>query len=382
MKNSKSVFLVNVGEPLPIEGNREHRMCAWKSQLEDVGYNVRYFTTDFEHQRKKWVYETPEGYILLKSYISYKRNVGLKRVLNHFLLSISLLKALHFQKKPDVIIVSYPTILLAFASLIYGKFNSVKVVVDVRDKWPDIFLIHPILICLLWPLFVIKKMIFRYADDVIAISPNYFKWAFPNRSLQLNRVLPLAQPNVKRKDRCISASNPIRLIFAGSLGSTYDLNMMFSIHDILIKNKVSFIIDVCGDGPKRIWFEEQIKSKRFIKLHGWMSKAELQEKMDNAHFGLMLYNANAPQGWPNKLIEYMANGLPIINTLTGESWELIDQESLGLNCSSADLNIFISWIFDLLQNDSEYIGYVQRNYELHQNRFNDKSIFKNLINIL
>jgi glycosyltransferase involved in cell wall biosynthesis len=383
LKNSKLLFLVNVGEPLPLGGNREHRMCAWKRQLEAVGFQVKFFTTDFEHQRKQWVYEAPEGYILLKSYISYKANIDFRRVLNHLLLSISLFRAFLCQNtKPDVIIVSYPTVLLAFASLIYGKLHGVKVVVDVRDKWPDIFLIHPLFILLIWPLYVIKKIVFRYADYVTSISPNYLKWAMPNRSIDFDYVLPLAQPNVKIIERSISSSSPIKLIFAGTLGSTYDLNAIFLIHDILIKNDFSFIIDVCGDGPKKTWFEDQMKSRSFIQFHGWLSKSELQDKMDNAHFGLMLYNNNAPQGWPNKLIEYMANGLPIINTLTGESWELIEQEGLGVNCNSSEFITLINWIFELLNNESKYIGYVQRNYELHKNRFNDESIFNQLKNIL
>lgn len=383
MKNSKLLFLVNVGEPLPLGGNREHRMCAWKRQLEADGFQVKFFTTDFEHQRKQRVHDAPEGYILLKSYISYKANIDFRRVLNHLLLSTSLFRAFLCQnKKPDVIIVSYPTVLLAFASLIYGKLQGVKVVVDVRDKWPDIFLIHPLFILFIWPLYIIKKIVFRYADYVTSISPNYYKWAMPNRTIDFNYVLPLAQPNVKKMERSISASSPIKFIFAGTLGSTYDLKAIFSIHDVLIRNNISFIIDICGDGPKRTWFEDQIKSRSCIQFHGWLSKSELQEKMDNSHFGLMLYNNNAPQGWPNKLMEYMANGLPIINTLTGESWELIEQEGLGVNCNSSEFITLINWIFELLNNESKYIGYVQRNYELHKNRFNDESIFNQLKNIL
>jgi hypothetical protein len=99
LRNSKLLFLINVGEPLPLQGNREHRMCAWKRQLEFDGFEVDFFTTDFEHQRKQWVHEAPEGYILLKSYISYKKNIDFRRVLNHLLLSISLFRTFLYQKK-------------------------------------------------------------------------------------------------------------------------------------------------------------------------------------------------------------------------------------------------------------------------------------------
>lgn len=383
MKNSKLVYLINAGEPLPSEGNREHRMCKWKSQLECEGFRVIFFTTDFEHQRKKWVQEFPDGYFMLKSYIPYKKNISFRRLLNHFFLGLSLFKALQGQsQKPDVIIVSYPTILLAFASILFGKIRRVKVIVDVRDKWPDVFLIHPIFILFIWPLFMIKKIIFSKADHLIAISPHYYKWASPYRIIQMCNVLPLAQPNVKKVKRYLSASEPIHLIFSGTLGSTYDLNMIISIHDILIEKKINFVIDVCGDGPKKKWLEDQIIFKKNIKLHGWLNKSDLQVKLDNAQFGLMFYNENAPQGWPNKLVEYMANGLPIINTLSGESWDLIEQEDLGINCKSSDLNIVVNWFLELIACKSKYSGLVQRNYSLHKNSFNDEVIFKQLLTIL
>ncbi len=383
MKNSKLVYLVNVGEPLPVKGNREHRMCAWKRQLESDGFDVIFFTTDFEHQRKQWIHEAPQGFILLKSFISYEKNIGFGRLINHFLLFFSLFYAFKSQNnKPDVIVVSYPTILISLASLIYAKVYGLKVVVDVRDKWPDIFIGHPFFILFLWPLYLIKKIVFRYADNVIAVSPNYYKWAVPNSIYRANCVLPLAIASVPIIEREISTTNPIRLIFVGTLGSSYDLKSIILIHDILYENKISFTIDVCGDGPKRNWFESQIVLKENIIFHGWLSKLELQEIIDGAHFGLMLYNSDASQGWPNKLIEYMANGLPIVNTLKGEAWDLIEQDCLGINCYSGDLNVLVNWIICLIQNESKYKGYVSRNYEVYMNRFHDEAIYNKLKKII
>ena len=72
--NSKSIWLVNIGEPLPTEGNKPHRMSNWKSLLENDGYNVKYITTNFEHQRKNWINADLIGYVTLNSFISYKNN--------------------------------------------------------------------------------------------------------------------------------------------------------------------------------------------------------------------------------------------------------------------------------------------------------------------
>ena len=49
---SKNILLVNIGEPLPIEGNKKHRMSFWFDHLTKKGHKVKFLTTNFEHQKK------------------------------------------------------------------------------------------------------------------------------------------------------------------------------------------------------------------------------------------------------------------------------------------------------------------------------------------
>jgi glycosyltransferase involved in cell wall biosynthesis len=383
LKNSNKIWFVNIGEPLPLNGNRPHRMSAWKNQLESEGFETLFFTTDFEHQRKLWIKNAPKDYILLKSFISYKKNVSISRLINHFLISISLYISFKKQEvKPNYIIVSYPTIWLSLFSLIYGKINNIKVIVDVRDKWPDIFVLNPLLYILMWPLFIIKKIIFKYADKLIAISPGYYNWALPNIENCQESIIPLSLPEVLKQNRSISLNKPINFIFVGTLGTTYNLEMLLTIHDALLKENISFKIFVCGDGPKKTWLENNVSKRHNIEIFGWLNKYELDEKLKNAHFGLMLYSDSAPQGWPNKLIEYMANGLPIINNLVGESWELIEKQQVGININSNDLPNLINWIGSLLKNNLLYVNCVNRNYDTHQQYFTDKSNLQKLLNLI
>lgn len=383
LKNFKHIWLVNIGEPLPLEGNRPHRMCSWKTQLESEGHKTTFFTTDFEHQRKKWVNNKLIGFVLLKSYIAYKNNISVARLINHFLVSISLYRSFIKQiNKADVIIVSYPTIWTSLISVIYGKLNDIKVIVDVRDKWPDIFIVYPILKIALFPLFLIKKIIFSNASQLIAISPGYYKWAVPNDLLNDDFILPLAHPLVKEIKREIDLINPINLLFVGSLGTTYDLEGLLKIHDKLIESNIPFQIHVCGDGPKRLWLENNILERKNIIMYGWLNKIDLQKKLNEANFGLMLYHADSPQGWPNKLLEYMANGLPMINTLKGESWDLIQNKQLGFNLEINNLNGMVNWLKQIYNDNESYQNYVKENYITHTENYSELSNFNKLLKIL
>jgi glycosyltransferase involved in cell wall biosynthesis len=383
LKDSKHIWLINIGEPLPHEGNSLHRMTSWKTQLEKEGHTITFFTTDFEHQRKQWIKKAPEGFILLSSYIPYKKNVSILRLANHFLLSLSLWKA--FTKQPvkaNVILVSYPTIWLSLVSIIYGKSKKIKVIVDVRDKWPDIFLFYPGFSFLICPLFLLKKYIFNNANKLIAISPGYYTWALPNKEFDNDYVLPLVKPLTVKIERRLEMGNPIKLVFVGTLGITYNLEMLLKIHDALTEKKILFQIIVCGDGPRQSWLKNSIVERKQIIMLGWLNKKDLQQKLNEANFGLMLYNKDAPQGWPNKLVEYMANGLPIINTLKGESWELIEKEKLGINIHSEKIIVLVNWISDLINNKESYNNYVNRNYFTHNQYFSEKSNLDKLLKLI
>ena len=342
----KNIWLINVGEPLPTQGNKPHRMSHWFVKLSNLGYKLTFFTTDFEHQRKIFLKkdEIPEGYELLESKISYKKNRSFKRLINHFFLGRSLKNRLKIAETPDLLICSYPTIYMTYIAVKFGKKHNIPVIVDVRDLWPDIF-IKPIIGKILFmPLYIQKNYIFKKATRVIGVSPKYVSWATPNRDIQ-NNTLPLTQYHASPKsDDLISKIFPLKLIFAGTLGNTYDLSLITVISELLTENNIEHQITVCGEGPLKSFLTNSIQNNQNVVFRGWLKKKELDNELKCSHIGLMLYKKKSPQGWPNKLIEYLSYGLPIINSLKGESWNLIELHRMGVNIDSDNLEPIIDWI--------------------------------------
>ncbi len=110
-----------------------------------------------------------------------------------------------------------------------------------------------------------------------------------------------------------------------------------------------------------------------------MKKEELQQEINNAHFGLMAYYADSPQGWPNKLFEYMANGLPMINLLKGESWELIEQKDLGINIQRDNLTKLSDWLHYLSINPHAYEAISKNNISCFNENFSREKTFQKLL---
>jgi glycosyltransferase involved in cell wall biosynthesis len=377
------IWLVNIGEPLPIDGNRPFRMMAWKDFLQSKGYQVFFLTTDFEHQRKIWISEMPDGFIKLKSVISYKKNISIRRLLNHLIVAISFVRyTIQTPKKPSTIIVSYPTMLLCLAVVMYAKYNRIKVIVDIRDKWPDIFIPYKPLRFVLFPLYLIKSYIMKNSI-CIAISPDYYRWAVGANTVLEPYILPLSNSNQNFDvTRTLSYNKPLVLVFSGTLGLTYSLDSILELHDLLILEGINFRIDICGDGPERVKFERQFEERKFINYLGWINEEELREVLNRAHIGLMFYRPHSPQGWPNKLIEYLSNGLPIINTLKGETWDLIAEKKLGINIEVSDLKSGSVFLKNLLHDSSAYRNITENCKKCFENQFSVDEVQNKLLSII
>lgn len=378
----KNIWLINVGEPLPTQGNKPHRMSHWFFKLSNLGYKLTFFTTDFEHQRKIFLKknETPEGFELLESKIGYKKNRSFKRLINHFFLGRSLKNRMEIAKIPDLIICSYPTIYMTYIAVKFGNKHNIPVIVDVRDLWPDIFIKPIVGKVLFMPLYIQKNLIFSKATRVIGVSPKYVNWATPNRDIQPN-ILPLTQYHASPKpDDLTSNIFPLKLIFAGTLGNTYDLSLINVISELLTENNIEHHITVCGEGPNKSFFTNSIQNNQNVFFRGWLTKDELDNELKRSHIGLMLYKKKSPQGWPNKLIEYLSYGLPIINSLKGESWNLIELHRMGVNIDSDNLEPIIDWIKKVIVPNYSIIS--NRSLNVFNENFDEETVFNKLLNII
>ena len=61
--------------------------------------------------------------------------------MNHFLIAHKFKKLARSPniEKPDIMVVSMPSVLLCNEAVKFAKENNIPVVVDLRDMWPDIF---------------------------------------------------------------------------------------------------------------------------------------------------------------------------------------------------------------------------------------------------
>ena len=149
MKKILKVWILQTGEPLQSDKSKDRPMRAinLSEELLKRGHKVTIWSSNFYHQQKKFRDVKKESLEINKSFKinllsspGYKKNIGIKRLIDHFLLSIDLLrKLIKYKEIPDVVFIGFPPVEVAFVMAWWSKYQKIPYIIDIKDKWPDIF---------------------------------------------------------------------------------------------------------------------------------------------------------------------------------------------------------------------------------------------------
>lgn len=358
------IWLIQVGEPLPTDDPppRMLRTGQFASHCADRNDQVVWWTSAFSHQTKKFrdrgsyeiCTEKSSYHLEVVRALGYRGHTSIRRFLDEFLVALEIRRRSKKFTSPDVIVVSLPTISSVFAAHSIARRNSAKVIVDVRDLWPDILVQK---LEGYWKVrlgrFVVSIVryqlgrLLRSTDSIIGTSPMFVEWGQKlcrTRTTNKDATFPIA---VERKAPGVPGpqlQNLIRsfddkpfAIFAGSLVPQFD----FSVVAEAARRNPQLHVLICGDGPLRTKLIES--SPENFHVTGWLGQEELQWLLCRAKVGLAPYmpTNDFESNVPNKIVEYIASGLAIVSSLeSGLVSELIATNQIG---SNVPLNDLTSW---------------------------------------
>jgi len=375
----------------------------------DKGHQVTWWTSTFDHQSKSYIVDRDKTVsvkggvemIYLHSNIGYKKNVSIRRLLNHRFVAKKFEIISDTKSAPDLIYCSFPTIELSYAAVDYAKRNHIPIVVDTRDLWPDIFinpfpkLLHPFIKLILNGYFKQTKYIFKKADGITAVSLNYLNWSliYGQRKRSLNdEVFPLAynkytdiNKNYILRDFVKLGVRPTKTIiwFVGTFGQTYDLKTIIQGARILEKHNTENIQFVfTGDGDNMRNWKKLAKGLQNVVFTGWANRHELNYLSSIADIGLMSYSIGAPQGLPNKIFEYMSSGVPILSSLRGETKDFLELNRIGLSYEPGSVESFLKKLKTLLKDEALRSDFGKSGKTLLENQFTSEIVYNNLIKYL
>lgn len=142
------------------------------------------------------------------------------------------------------------------------------------------------------------------------------------------------------------------VVFAGNIGVGQAVEVIVEAA-ILLKNHPEIRFVIVGDGSRRDWMVEQVKSREIANLHlpGRFPVETMPGLMRKAG-ALLVSLADEPifaATVPNKLQAYLASGRPILASLDGEGARLIREAGAGLTSPAGDAAALAQAVLDLFQ---------------------------------
>lgn len=374
------IWQITVGEPLPTDGSgiRLHRAGILTELLHRQGHDVVWWTSTFDHMAKKHRFTSDTVVDLDKQFrmillhsCAYASNVSVSRILNHIGIARRFSDLVSKEEKPDVILVSLPTLELSLAAVEYGKQNNVPVVVDVRDLWPDIFVdlfpvaVRPLGRLMLLPYFRMVRSICRQATAIIGITPKIVQWGldYAGRAATCwDRDFPLAYSGVKPKDEALHSAekflenyginrsnSQFTACFFGTMGRQFDIETVIKAAKIMEEQKNGIRIVLCGTGDNFEKYKQLAGSCKSLIFPGWVGAAEIWTMMRWSHVGLAPYYSTPDfeMSIPNKVIEYLSAGLPIVSSLKGTVAEMVSHYGCGVSYKQENPHELANILVDL-----------------------------------
>ena len=309
----------------------EHRVDLLFDFFSKRGDSVRVYTSDYQHIEKKYRNEKKENLIYVHA-LKYKKNFSFSRILSHYLLSKNIFERLRYQDVDLLWVLIPPNSFVKKAvKLKKESGKDIKVIFDCIDLWPETMPINRFKN--IFPFSMWKKMRDNYigcADEIVTECDLYAqKLDLPKEKIH---TIYLARKIEDVKIEKKQLSDRVSLCYLGSINNIIDISVISNlIKQIRLEKKVD--IHIIGDGENRDNLINSCKDAGAnVIYHGKIyNQSDKKKIMDECHYGLNIMKDTVCVGLTMKSMDYFENGLPIINNIQGDTWDIIEKNNLGFN---------------------------------------------------
>lgn len=404
----KKIAIIACAMALPSEKGYT-RFSFLADFLVNHGYQVDVFTSSFNHWEKKQrdvkrinkISEKTSYGIFLAKEPGYKKNIDFRRIVSHSALAINMIKVLDKQnneKSYDLLYCVIPDNFLAASVSKYGKKHNIPVIIDIEDTWPEgmrmIFNIPVISKVVFSPFWLAANIAYKNASAFVGTSDEYrdipLKYnvnpKLKRKTVYVGSILDDFDQGVKKyKNGINKQENEFWVIYAGTLGSSYDIRTLVKSAQTIYKKgfkNIKYLI--LGDGPLREQFENVSKEKECnVIFMGYMPYDKMAAYLAISDITINSFVKSAPQSIVNKIGDYLAAGHPMINTCSSEEFrDKVAKDNFGLNVVAEDSEILTDAILELYHSPQKCKEMGERARKIAETQFDRKNSYYEIINII
>lgn len=309
----------------------EARLKNIKGFFEKSGYEVQVYTSDYNHLTK-FEKEKLEEINYIPVY-KYKKNMSVGRLFSHSGFAKKIGNILN-REKPDIIYSLIPPNSLGLVCARYKMKNRCKLIYDVIDLWPESMpgISEKIKKCLyMWGW--LRNFGLEKADYVITECKYYQK--ILKKFLKSNKtdVIYLKKSSNKKPEFHYD-DTVINICYLGKINYLLDASMIYSFLEELSKKK-KVNIHIIGTGDKERDFVAGIRENApKVGIKYWGKIFDEKEKHDifsKCHLALNVMQSEVKVGLTMKSIDYLEAGLPLLNSIQGDTYFFIEKYGAGFN---------------------------------------------------
>lgn len=402
------IWLAAVGEPLPSDGPKARlfRTGLLARMLVERGHDVVYWASTFDHIRKLHRFsadvqvDVAQRYKLVLLHSGgYRRNVSIRRVVDYQVMAFKFMRLARGMPQPDVVLCSLPTLELAAAVVRYARRNNVPVVVDVRDLWPDIFLeVFPqwsrsAARFMLAPMFGLARYACSRATAIVGMCPAFVDWGVglaARARTDMDRCFPLAYTSQPPREQELrdaekfwqqhgvrGREHEFTACFFGTMERQVEIDTVIEAARRLRDSGRTFRFVLCGTGRMEPQYRKQAEVCDNVVMPGWVGAPEIWTLMRLSTVGLAPYRSSDSYvvSLPNKPIEYLSAGLPIVSSLKGALEQLLAAEGCGVTYSNGNPGALASTLIGLHDTSDRLRAFSRNALRVYHERFVAEKVY-------
>lgn len=338
-----------------------------KDCYEAMGDEVRVFTPDFSHRHKAPIEHAAPGVELIH-HLPYRHNLSLRRFAGHYLFALDCSRALE-QWKPERIHCLVPGNALAYEMARYKqKHPETRLYFDLNDLWPESF---PLQKLKALPPFALWKRMRDQAlpkADHIFLECGLFEEVLDASCQDKASVLYWMSSDDQPAFPWNKQKNRLSLLYLGSMANIMDMDgilaLLEGLHEQGSKMTDGFELELqlIGSGPAK---EELIRKASFYAVitdHGELyDPRRKHEILATADFGLNFMKPGVRAGLSMKSVDYLAAGLPVLNSLEGDLEALCRKAGIGLSTKPGQTDRLVPEVLALRYEKNDLYQQMRRN---------------------
>lgn len=149
-----------------------------------------------------------------------------------------------------------------------------------------------------------------------------------------------AEDDGSKDDKAYMDAESIHIAYLGSINNIIDIPLIIEIMSEVNKRK-HVILEVIGNGEQAEAFTEALKNAGIeYHLHGAVfDEDKKQSILQGCEWGINIMKPGVKVGLTMKSVEYMANGLKLINNIPGDTWDIVEGEQIGVNVGVKSIEV-------------------------------------------